>query len=115
MSDCIFCKLANKEIPTDMVYEDDFVIAFNDMDPQAPFHVLVVPKKHISSFNHINPEEDAKTLTSLVTAAQTIAKKLGIAEDGYRLVINCGELGGQSVGHLHIHLLGGRQMTWPAG
>ena len=94
MSDCIFCKIANKEIPTQAVYEDDMVIAFNDLEPQAPVHVLVIPKKHIASL---------------------LATKLNIAETGFRIVANTGEEGGQTVQHLHFHLLGGRSMQWPPG
>lgn len=112
--DCIFCKLALKEIPTEILYEDDYVVAFPDQNPQAPVHVLIVPKKHIVSMNDITPE-DGVILSHIVLAAQTVAKAKGIVESGYRVVNNCGVDGGQTVGHLHFHLLGGREMLWPAG
>lgn len=112
--DCIFCKLAQKEIPTEILYEDDFVVAFLDQNPQAPVHVLIIPKKHIASLNEVTAE-DTEILLHVVTAAQKVAQDKGIAERGYRLVNNCGQEGGQTVGHLHFHLLGGREMLWPAG
>ena len=112
--DCIFCKLAQKEIPTEILYEDDFVVAFPDQNPQAPVHVLIIPKKHIASLNEVTAE-DTEILLRVVTAAQKVAQDKGIAERGYRLVNNCGQEGGQTVGHLHFHLLGGREMLWPAG
>ncbi len=112
--DCIFCKLAQKEIPTEILYEDDFVVAFPDQNPQAPVHVLIIPKKHIASLNEVTAE-DTEILLHVVTAAQKVAQDKGIAERGYRLVNNCGQEGGQTVGHLHFHLLGGREMLWPAG
>ena len=112
--DCIFCKLAHKEIPTEILYEDDYVVAFPDQNPQAPVHVLIIPKKHISSMNAVTVEY-SEILMHVVMAAQKIAQDKGIAERGYRLVNNCGKEGGQTVGHLHFHLLGGRDMLWPAG
>ena len=114
MSDCLFCKIANGEIPSNKAYEDDKVLAFYDLDPQAPKHVLIIPKEHISSANEITEENSSVVAHIFVTAAK-IAKELGIAEDGYRIVNNCGENGGQSVKHLHFHLLGGRSMKWPPG
>ena len=112
--DCIFCKLAHKEIPTEILYEDDYVVAFPDQNPQAPVRVLIIPKKHISSMNAVTAA-DSEILLHVVMAAQKIAQDKGIAERGYRLVNNCGKEGGQTVGHQHFHLLGGREMLWPAG
>jgi histidine triad (HIT) family protein len=115
MSDCIFCKLANGEIPTNVVYENDLVCAFRDTDPQAPTHVLVVPKKHVQDASHLT-QEDGDLLKALLDAVQAVVKKEGLDQDGgYRLVVNTGEKGGQSVPHLHIHVLGGRDMKWPPG
>ena len=114
MEDCIFCKIANKEISSEILYEDEFVVAFKDLEPQAPVHILIVPKKHIASLNDLTAD-DAELLARIVLAAQKLAKDNGIAERGYRLVNNCGIEGGQTVGHLHFHLLGGREMLWPAG
>ena len=113
MSDCIFCKLANKEIPTEVVYEDDMIFSFKDMDPQAPVHVLIIPKKHIASLDETK-EDDAALLSHMLLSVKKIAKDLGL-ENGYRLVINTGEDGGQTVKHLHMHLLGKRSMIWPPG
>ena len=112
--DCLFCKIINKEIPSDIVYEDDDVLAFNDIDPKAPVHVLVIPKKHIASLNELT-EADGALLMKIMLVIQKIAQDKNIAESGYSVVNNCGEQGGQTVGHLHFHLLGGREMLWPAG
>lgn len=114
MSDCIFCKIANGEIPADMVYQDDDVIAFRDLNPQAPLHVLIIPRKHIATTNDIQPE-DAELMGKLYLVAKQIAQDEGVAEDGYRCVINCNRHGGQAVYHIHLHLLGKRQMGWPPG
>lgn len=114
MSDCIFCKIANKEIPTQIVYEDDFILAFNDIEPQAPVHILVIPKKHISSIKTLQ-NEDLDLIKEIFTALPQIAREKGLDGEGYRIVNNCGEKGGQTVDHLHFHLLGGRQMQWPPG
>lgn len=114
MSDCIFCKLANGEIPTDVVFENELAIAFRDMDPQAPTHVLVVPKRHVQSFSQLT-QEDGALLLALTEAIQEVVKREGLEEGGYRVVTNTGELGGQSVLHLHFHVLGGRQLQWPPG
>jgi len=114
MADCIFCKIANKEIPSEIVYEDDKVIAFKDLDPQAPVHVLVIPKKHISTLNDIK-EEDFNLIGHIYNTIKNLAKDMGIDEEGYRVVSNCGEFGGQSVFHIHFHLLGGRKFSWPPG
>lgn len=112
--DCIFCKIAQKEIPSAIVYEDEDVIAFNDLNPEAPVHVLVIPKKHIESLNTAT-EEDQQLLGKIMLTIQKIAVEQGIAENGYRVVTNCGAQGGQTVMHLHFHLMGGREMLWPAG
>jgi len=113
MSDCIFCMIANKEIPSNIAYEDDRILVFHDLEPQAPVHVLVIPKKHITSLDDVKPE-DAELIGYLMLKVKDIAKDLGL-ENGYRLVNNCGEDGLQTVKHLHFHLLGKRKMTWPPG
>lgn len=113
MEDCIFCKLANGEIPTDMVYEDDRIACFRDADPQAPVHVLMVPKRHIPSLDDLT-EEDSDLLGYMMIKIKDIAAGEGL-ENGYRAVINCGEDGQQTVKHLHIHIFGKRKMTWPPG
>ncbi|QUH26911.1 histidine triad nucleotide-binding protein [Serpentinicella alkaliphila] len=115
MSDCLFCKIVNKEIPATIVYEDNYVVAFNDISPQAPKHVLVIPKKHIASFDHLTEEDNKEIIPYVFTAINKIAKDLDISEEGYRVVNNCGKMGGQTVGHIHFHLLGGRQLMWPPG
>lgn len=112
--DCIFCKIINKEIPSSIVYEDDEVMAFEDVNPEAPVHILVIPKKHIASLNDLT-ETDGPLIAKIMLTIKNIAAAKKIAEAGYRVVNNCGEQGGQSVGHLHFHLLGGREMLWPAG
>lgn len=112
MSDCLFCKMAKGEITPNIVFEDDEILAFNDIQPQAPVHILIIPKKHIGT---LNDADDALLLGKLMQTTAQLAKNLGIAEEGYRTVINCNEKGGQAVYHLHIHLLAGRQMLWPAG
>lgn len=114
MSDCLFCKIAAGEIPSDKVYEDDKILAFRDISPEAPVHVLIIPKAHISSVNALT-EENAEVVAYIFRKAAELVKELGIAESGYRIVTNCGEDGGQSVGHLHFHLLGGRSLAWPPG
>ena len=113
MSDCIFCKIANKEIKSDIVYEDDRVVAFNDINPHAPVHVLVIPKKHIVGVAEAR-DEDAELIGHLQLVAAKLAEEKGVAE-GYRIVVNSGPLAGQSVMHLHYHLLGGRRLNWPPG
>lgn len=110
MDNCIFCKIANKEIPTTPVYEDDDTIAFNDLNPQAPVHVLVIPKKHYASLNEL---DDSRVMSALLNAVRKTVEKLGIKE--YRTVINTGESAGQTVFHLHIHILAGRPLLWPPG
>lgn len=112
--DCLFCKIINGEIPSDKVYEDEQVFAFRDIAPAAPVHVLIIPKKHISSANEIN-EDNAAVVAHIFSVASKLAGELGIADSGYRIVNNCGKDGGQTVGHLHFHLLGGRNLGWPPG
>lgn len=114
MSDTLFGKVAAGEIPADIVYEDEDVVAFRDIGPQAPTHVLVIPRKPVPTINDLEPE-DAELVGKLFLAAKRIAAAEGIAEAGYRTVINCNAAGGQSVYHLHLHLLGGRPMQWPPG
>lgn len=114
MSDCIFCKIAAKSIPAKLIHEDDQVVAFDDLNPQAPTHVLVIPRKHVASIAELN-EADAGLLGHLMLTGNKIAKLKGIADGGYRLVVNTGKHGGQTVFHLHLHVLGGRPMHWPPG
>ena len=114
MTDCLFCKMVNGEIQADTVYEDDDVLAFNDINPQAPAHVLIIPKKHIATLNDAE-DADTQLLGKLSKVAATIAASSGFAEEGYRVVMNCNQAGGQAVYHIHLHLLAGRQMTWPPG
>ncbi len=111
MEDCIFCRIVRGEIPSDKVYEDDRVLAFRDIEPQAPIHVLLVPKTHYASIMDI----DSDTFGYMQTITRKLASELGIAEKGFRVVINTGEDGQQSVKHLHFHILGGRSMQWPPG
>ena len=114
MTDCIFCKIASGEIPADKLYEDDQVVAFRDLNPQAPTHALVIPKEHIATPNDLD-DSNHGVMGRLFLAAQAVAAELGLADDGYRTVVNCNNHGGQTVYHIHLHLLGGRQMTWPPG
>nr|WP_320048275.1 histidine triad nucleotide-binding protein [uncultured Desulfuromonas sp.] len=111
---CLFCKIVAGEIPAQIVYEDDLVIAFNDIDPQAPVHILVIPRKHIPGMNDI-AEDDLVVMGRIHQVAVKLAEQCGISESGYRLVNNCNEHGGQAIAHLHYHLLGGRQLSWPPG
>ncbi|MCQ8180652.1 histidine triad nucleotide-binding protein [Methylomonas sp. SURF-1] len=112
MSDCLFCKMVAGEIKPDVVFEDDQVLAFRDLHPQAPLHVLVIPKRHIATLNEL---DDAGLGGYLLQTAAKIAKDLGYADSGYRTVLNCNADGGQTVFHLHLHLLAGRPMHWPPG
>ena len=112
--DCLFCKIIAGEIPSSKVYEDDLVFAFRDIDPKAPTHILIIPKQHIASVNEIN-DENCAIVGHIFKVAADIAKNEGIAQDGYRIVTNIGENGGQTVGHLHYHMLGGRSLQWPPG
>src|SRR3990167_1477705 len=112
MNDCLFCKIANKEMATDLIYEDDVLVAFHDISPKAPTHILIIPKKHIATPNDIE-EEDCQLIGKLMLTARKLAADLGFCEKGYRLVMNCNTQGGQAVYHIHLHLLAGRQMSWP--
>lgn len=114
MSDCLFCKMVSGEIQPDVVFEDDDVLAFRDVSPQAPVHVLVIPKTHIATTNDLTAEH-AGLVGKMVLAAQRVAADEGIAEPGYRMVMNCNPGAGQSVYHIHLHMLGGRPMNWPPG
>ena len=114
MADCIFCKILAGEIPSQKVYEDDYVYAFKDIDPVAPVHVLIIPKEHISSVNEITGE-NSSVISKVFEAAPKIAAQFGMDKDGYRIVTNCGEKAGQTVHHIHFHLLAGRGLTWPPG
>jgi len=111
---CFFCKIAEGDIPADIIFQSDDVIAFRDINPQAPTHALIIPKRHISTLNDLE-EGDEHLVGSLFLAAKSLATELGFAEDGYRTVFNCNAHGGQSVYHIHLHLLGGRQLGWPPG
>ena len=112
--DCLFCKFATGEIKTDAVLDTDDVFAFRDINPQAPVHVLIIPKRHIPTINAL-ADDDTELVGKLFTAARDIAEKEGLAEDGYRVVMNCNAAAGQTVFHIHLHLLGGRDLTWPPG
>ena len=114
MSDCLFCKIVDQEIPADIVYEDEHIMAFRDINPQAPIHILIIPKQHIRTLNDLKGQ-DAELVGKLILAAKSLAAKEGIAEDGYRAGFNCNSAAGQTVYHVHLHLLGGRKFTWPPG
>jgi histidine triad (HIT) family protein len=114
MSDCIFCKIVSGDIPSDKVYEDDLVIGFRDLNPQAPHHYLLIPKQHIATINDVDQSNEA-IMGRLYYAAAKLAKELGFDEAGYRAVMNCNGDRGQTVYHVHLHLLAGRQLTWPPG
>jgi len=108
-TDCLFCKIANGDIPAELVAEDDDLVAFNDISPQAPVHLLIIPKKHLATVNDLT-EADADIVSKLILCAKALASENGISESGYRLLFNCNAQGGQTVYHLHLHLLGGRQL-----
>ena len=108
--DCIFCQIASGKIPSDIVYQDEEIIAFRDINPKAPVHILIIPKKHIPSLDQLK-ESDAALVGHMVAIANQLAKGEGVAQKGYRLAINCGQEGGQLVPHLHVHLLGGRRLS----
>jgi histidine triad (HIT) family protein len=114
MHDCLFCRIARKELPASVVYEDDTIVAFRDIHPQAPVHLLLIPKKHIRSVDALEPGDGA-VVGRLFETARALAREHGVADGGYRLVTNTNEDAGQSVGHLHFHLLGGRPFGWPPG
>jgi histidine triad (HIT) family protein len=112
--DCIFCKIAAKQIPAKLVHEDSAVVAFRDINPEAPTHILIIPREHIETVNDLNAT-NAGLIGKMYLAAKELAAKEGLAERGYRLVLNCGPEAGQAVFHIHLHMLGGRKMTWPPG
>jgi len=114
MENCLFCKIIDKSISSEIVYENDSVLAFNDINPQAPVHILIIPKIHIATLNDLNKDHE-RLLGELVLTAGILAKQLGISEAGYRTNFNCNEAGGQTVYHIHLHLLGGRSFSWPPG
>jgi histidine triad (HIT) family protein len=114
MTDDLFLKIIKREIPAEIVYETDEILAFRDINPQAPVHILIIPKEPIATLNDLEPGH-AGLVGKLVLAATDIAREEGLSDDGYRVVINCNKGGGQMVFHIHLHLLGGRQMTWPPG
>jgi histidine triad (HIT) family protein len=114
LNECLFCKIANKEIPSTIVYENDYVIAFEDISPEAPVHVLVIPKKHIASLNDIN-NENSVYIAKIFEAISIISREQGINETGYRIVSNCGKDAMQTVEHVHFHILGKRSLKWPPG
>lgn len=114
MENCIFCKIAAGLIPSNKVYEDEDIFAFRDINPEAPVHILIIPKKHISSVNDLEPG-DEELVGKIFITAKKIAKDEGISESGFRIVTNCGRDGGQIVPHLHFHILGGRNLKWPPG
>jgi histidine triad (HIT) family protein len=114
MENCVFCKIIRGDIPCVKIYENDLLLSFRDISPEAPQHVLIIPKKHINNINELEVE-DANLIAEVYLAAKDIAKTLGIDETGYRIIANCGEDGGQTVKHIHFHRLGGRQMKWPPG
>ena len=112
--DCIFCKIVNGDIPSNKIYEDDKVLAFHDISPEAPIHFLVIPKEHIKSANDIN-EKNSHIISHIFLVINKLVRELNIAETGYRIVNNCGKDGGQTVNHIHFHVLGQRDLKWPPG
>jgi histidine triad (HIT) family protein len=112
--DCLFCKIGKGEIPADIIYRDDSVIAFADINPHAPHHLLIVPHKHIATLNDLTDEDDA-LIGKMAHAAKVLAKRLNVQDEGYRLVMNCNKGAGQTVFHIHMHFLGGRDLNWPPG
>ena len=113
-SDCLFCKILAGDIPADIVFESDDVIGFRDINPQAPTHVVIIPRRHIPTINDLESDDDA-TVGKLFLAAKEIAADEGLSDDGYRVVMNCNSAAGQTVFHIHLHLVGGRQLLWPPG
>ncbi|MBK5942559.1 histidine triad nucleotide-binding protein [Halorhodospira halophila] len=114
MTDCIFCKIVAGELPAEIVHSGEHVIAFRDLHPQAPTHILIIPRRHVPTLHDLTAD-DGELLNEMFTAARTLAEQEGLSERGYRTVFNCKDEGGQEIHHLHLHLLGGRQMTWPPG
>ena len=111
---CLFCRIAAGELPAKLVHEDDMLVAFHDINPQAPVHVLIVPRRHVATLNELSADDD-ELVGAMLRRAAVIARNLGIAERGYRTVFNCNREAGQTVFHLHLHVLGGRPMHWPPG
>jgi histidine triad (HIT) family protein len=114
MNDCLFCKLIARKVPASIVYEDERILAFNDINPQAPTHVLIVPKRHVASLNDLTPDDD-QMVGELVRRAAAIASERGISASGFRTVFNTNREAGQTVFHIHLHLIGGRSLHWPPG
>ena len=114
MTDCLFCRLIAGELPATFVFQDERLVAFTDINPQAPTHILIVPRRHVASLNELTPEHDG-LVGEMIRRAAAIAKERGVSEDGYRTVFNCNRGAGQTVFHVHLHLLGGRSFTWPPG
>jgi histidine triad (HIT) family protein len=114
MSDCLFCKIRDGEIPANIAYENDDVLAFHDVNPQAPVHILIIPKTHIPTVNDMD-DSDQLIMGKLFSSAKIIAAQHGVSDDGYRLVVNCNAQAGQTVFHIHMHMLAGRSMSWPPG
>ena len=112
--DCLFCKIVDGGLPADIVYENDSLVAFRDINPKAPTHILLIPRRHVASMNDLQDGDESLVGDLFITAAR-IAADEGLADDGYRVVMNCNEAAGQSVFHIHLHLMGGRTMTWPPG
>ena len=112
---CLFCNIVEKKVPADVVHEDEHTVAFRDIRPVAPTHVLVIPKRHIAAIHDVSTEEDALAIGRCFLAARAVADKLGLTAAGYRLVVNDGDAAGQTVHHVHVHVRGGRSMTWPPG
>jgi len=112
--DCLFCKIAEKQIPSNIIHEDEVVVAFEDVNPKAPHHVLIIPRQHIATVNDLTAEHK-DLISHMILTAQQLASELNIADSGYRLLMNCNKDGGQDVYHIHLHLLGGRPMHWPPG
>jgi histidine triad (HIT) family protein len=112
--DCLFCRIAAKDVPASIVYEDDDILAFEDIDPQAPVHLLVIPKKHVATLNDLD-EGDVNLAGRIMLVAKVLGREKGLADEGYRVVVNCNRGGGQAVFHLHAHVMGGRRFTWPPG
>ena len=113
--DCLFCKIAQQQLPANIAYDDGEMMAFHDINPQAPTHLLIIPHKHIATINELNDDKDALIMGKLTRVAKQLAKEQAIAETGYRVVMNCNPHGGQEIYHIHLHLLGGRQLHWPPG
>ncbi len=114
MAECLFCQIVDKGIPAEIVFESNKLLAFKDVDPQAPVHILIIPKEHITTTNDLS-KKHKELIGDILLTAKRLASDYDIAEDGYRIVFNCNKNGGQAVYHIHLHLLGGRQMKWPPG